>query len=352
MSRFSYNQEEFKASAPLTIPLFGDQQRGLGCYQVFLCTNLPYEIRVRRRADDRLVIKKLSGTDTGPDAHPVAKAILEKIEEGGDELQGGFDCSVVDTGIQNSDLDYAAAEAVSWTAALLAMAGSSILESSLGISRTAFSAIGGSPEKEGLWAATELGGLVAVKGFEEQAIRAFEIPLDGFMLTKTSAMPEKSMEVSSKEAHQATAELVSGMGSTFASAPTDTLLGKLSEISEANAMIGYAHTTLRDMCADSMDLFSSNDIEPYEFARLLDEQENMRNEYLGLTTQKMNTMALRAKKSGALACSGFDNDGSVVIYAPRGRKSVSQAIESEGCIGVAVDRGKGVCIEDIGWDDT
>ena len=352
MARFTHDPDNFLAAAPLTIPLFGDQQRALGCFQVFLCTNLRYEIHIRRRSDDQLVIKELQRADASPDAQPVAKSILQALEQKGEALRGGFDCSIVDTGLQHSGLDYSVSEAVCWTAALLAMAESPALELPLEISRIAFNTFGGISEREGIWAATELGGLVALKGFEDQPVLAYETPLDGFIVTMTSVKPDKPIEVSAKEATQAVNELVDGLDDgSFPSAPTDTLIGRLSGMSETNAMIGYAHTIIRDLCAEAMGLFSSNDIEPFEFARLLDEQENMRSDYLGLTTEKMIRMSERAKKAGALACCGFGNDGAMVIYAPRGQKSVFQTIESEGRIAIALNSGKGVCIEDVNWDD-
>lgn len=348
MSRFTHDPDHFRAAAPLTIPLFGDQQFGLGCFQVFLCTNLRYELDIHRRSDERVVIKNFQGADISLDAHPSAMSILEKIEERGGALRAGFDCSIVDTGLQYSGLDYAVAEAVCWTAVFLAMAESPTLETTFEPARTAFNACGGIPEQKGIWAATELGGLVALKGFDLESVQAYGNSLDGFIVTRTSLIPEKSIDASSKDAAEAVNQLVEGTDvQSFPSAPTDILLGRLSGISEANAMIGYAHTMIRDLCAESMNLFSSKNIEPFEFARLLDEQENMRGEYLGLTTDKMTRMAERARKAGALACSGYGNDGAIVIYAPRAQKSVAQTIESEGLVGIAVDSGKGVCIEDI-----
>jgi len=356
--------KEARVSAPGRLCLFGEHQDYLGLPVVALAISLRVAIDGRRRRDGlvRVDLPDVSSSiefrideplrDGG--AADFFRAGANVLRREGLSFSTGFDCSVRGGIPPRAGTASSSAMVVGWIVFLARMSDGARELSAAEAARLAYAAevleLSGAGGMMDQFAAA-YGGASAISFDPAPCALPLEAPRGAFVLGDSrepkdtqavlSRVKDAIIDVSRRLAARHT-------GFSLREAPLEGLGRYAGELSRAELDLLGAVLANRDVTRRGIGLFRGGRPDDRAFGTLLDEQQILLREVLGVSTPKIDRMLDAALRAGALGgkINGSGGGGCMFAYAPDRSREVAEAIERAGGTAYVVRADGGVRIEE------
>lgn len=358
----SIRPKSIRASAPGRLCLFGEHQDYLGLPVVPLAISLRVEIAGSSRTDRlaRIALPDASSSVElsidGPLRYEGAtdffRAGLNVMRRAGHAFERGFDCEARGGIPIRAGASSSSALVVAWIAFLARMRGAAL--SAGEIARLAYEAevieLGGAGGMMDQLAAA-YGGASAVTFHPEPAVERLEPPRETFVLGD-SGEPKDTQAVLSR-VKGGVLEIVRRLAGSrpkfsLRDAPLEERARYAGDLSRAEIALLAATLANRDITRRGIDLLRSGRRDDRALGLMLDEQQILLREALGISTPKIDRMLDAALRAGALGgkINGSGGGGCMFVYAPDNAPAAAEAIERAGGTAFVVRADEGVRIEE------
>lgn len=341
-------KNEISVSAPGRICLFGEHQDYFGLPIIAAAINLRIFIRGIPRDDLLIKIKlpdlgereefSLNGNIMYQQDRDYLRSVVNVLKKKGVRLDSGWDCHLHGTIPINAGTSSSSALVVAWAKFLLEAAGDRNLNNPEEIAELGFlSEVAEFHEPGGKMDhyASSLGGIVNVTFEGELEAKRLKNPLKRFVLADSLQKKDTTGMLGYIKSH-----VFEGVEAIRKKYAQFSLMGSVGErekeeiqtVPAVNRRLLQGTLMTRDLTAEGISLFESDDFDHKMFGQLLTKQHKVLRDFLQTSTPKIEKMLDAALDAGALGgkLNGSGGGGCMFVYAPDKTEQIAEAIEKIG----------------------
>ncbi len=345
--------DAFTVSAPVTAPLFGEQQAYLGLPVIALAFDSRVTVQADSHESNTIILRRPAAPEEcvslGAARPPTSEGLLARAADAirglGIELTSGYSLKLTSDLPLRAGLGQDAATAVALTLALLRCTNQ--LQSFTGIAIADVAhAILGDKSPRALYDAlvSSLGGKQHLAGSQATSLAGADLRelVIGF-----SDAPSPSGRSLLKDQAKGAVDALAARCPSFdlGATPFDAAMPMLRELPDEAASALYALLRGRELCAAATILLESESFEKDRLGEMLDEDHSLLRDYLGVSNDSAEAVVAAAKEAGALGAKVNTAGSSVLAYAPGDEAAVAKAIESQGWTALTVSVADGARLD-------
>jgi len=340
--------KELEVSAPGRICLFGEHQDYFGLPVIAAAINLRIHIKGRVRSDLNIEIDlpDIDGFETIALEREVTytrkrdylKSVINILQREGVSFLHGWDCTVKGTIPINSGTSSSSALVVAWIKFLLEAVAESdknvphaIAELAFKAEVTEFDEPGGKMDHY----ASALGGVVNIHFDRELSAHKFKNPLKEFVLADSLIRKDTTGTLAhiKKNVLEGVALLkkrIKGFHLNVAISQQER--EEIERLPVENRRFVEGTLKTRDLVAQGESLFRMAQFDHEQFGQLLNSQQDVLRDYLGVSSPKLDRMIAESLEQGALGAkiNGSGEGGCIFAYCPENASRVAEALEKLG----------------------
>jgi galactokinase len=341
-------RNEVKVSAPGRICLFGEHQDYFGLPVIAAAIDLRIQIAGRAKTDLNLKINlpdinsfekiDLESEVTYERKRDYLKSVINVLQREGIDFRQGWDCTVQGSIPINSGTSSSSALVVAWIKFLLEAAAAKRLNKPDVIAELAYRAEvaefnepGGKMDHY----SSALGGVVNIHFGEELSYSKFKNPLKEFVLADSLIRKDTTGTLAHiKNCVQEGVHLLQNRIEGF---HLKTKIGpqekqELERLPVLNRRLVEGTLKTRDLVAQGELLFQSPQFDHEQFGRLLNSQQDVLRDYLGVSSPTLDQMIAVSLAQGAFGAkiNGSGQGGCIFAYCPERISQVAAALRELG----------------------
>jgi galactokinase len=355
-----FNKKERRISTPGRICLFGEHQDYLGLPVIPMAIDLRLQIEGNNRKDqdinlNLLDLKKQFNFSVEDERRPCKSEDDFLHSAIGTLIDHGFELSGIDAKVWsripiNSGTSSSTAFITAWIAFMLEISDQKFVPQRIALLAyesevLAFDGPGGMMDQ----IAIAHGGINMVHFEPELSVDKIDVNLGTFVLGDSlepkdtygglRSLREPLFEVKKK---------IESIGSDYRKISIDEARSLTQNDPEIQKLV-VATLENRDITIEAQELLSSENFDPFEIGKLLDQHHKILANELNRSTPKIDAMLMEARKAGAYGgkINGSGGGGAMFAYAPENPEKVAEAIEKAGGKSYIIRVDGGVRIEDL-----
>ncbi|MFC2165218.1 mevalonate kinase [Acidobacteriota bacterium] len=352
-----------KVSAPGRICLFGEHQDYFGLPVIAAAINLRIHISGKAKSNLNLEIDlpdidEFERIDLESEVRytrkrDYLKSVINVLQREGISFHQGWDCTVQGSIPINSGTSSSSALVVAWIKFLLEAAPEFNINAPHTIAELAFRAEvaefnepGGKMDHY----ASALGGIVNIHFDKELNVHKYANPLKEFVLADSLIRKDTTSTL----AHIKT-NVLEGVallqkrikGFQLKSKIRQRERAEIERLPAINRRFVEGTLKTRDLVAQGESLFQTTQFDHKQFGQLLNSQQDVLREYIGVSSPKLDQMIATSLEQGALGAkiNGSGEGGCIFAYCPENAREVADTLEKLGAKTYIIHIDEGVKLE-------